>query len=111
MSIIDGIDCFHFKGIDNERANTTIELWLGKDDYLIRQRISQTTMPDGTIHTSVRKYYDFNQPISIKAPVTSSGELLDGWQVVDMASFSEPSQAPVETGTTTTTGITTTAKP
>ena len=110
---IDGITCFHFKGIDSEGANTTIELWLGKEDYLLRQRISQTIMPDSTIHTSIKKYYDFNQPITIKAPLTSSGELLDGWTVWDTASLSTPGQAPVETGTTTTTSLpyTTTTSP
>ena len=110
---IDGVDCLHFKWIDSERANSTIELWLGKGDYLIRQRISRTTMPNGKISVSIKKYYDFNQTISIKAPVTSSGALLDGWIVMDTASMSGNIQAPTETGTTMTTSLphTTTKSP
>ena len=64
-----------------ERWETVIELWIGKDDYLIRQKKSDTLMPaiePGTgeaeeekyyARGSLEKYYDFHEPIKIKPPV------------------------------------------
>ena len=61
------------------------ELWIGKDDYLIRQgkQVCQPLpgQPDYMFHmiSFTYKYYDFNEPIVIEPPVTESGELLPGW--------------------------------
>jgi hypothetical protein len=58
------------------------ELWIGKTDYLIRQwRISKAEHSnDGiTISYSTYKFSDFNQPITIEAPLDFAGILLTGW--------------------------------
>jgi hypothetical protein len=60
----------------------TGELWVGKDDYLIRQWKEVRVRPHVVYyHTSVAifNYYDFNEPIVIEPPLTESGELLEGW--------------------------------
>jgi hypothetical protein len=66
----------------------THELWIGKDDYLIRQwRITSQAIPDtktessSNINISHLKYYDLNEEIIIEPPLNESGELLDGWVV------------------------------
>ncbi|GAH78417.1 unnamed protein product, partial [marine sediment metagenome] len=60
------------------------ELWIGRDDYLIRQVKQDTQVPSediGQWNTSSAwwKYYDFNEPIEIEPPEAASGELLPGW--------------------------------
>jgi len=65
--------------------NTEIELWIGKNDNLIRQMIQTTQYPDGegqlqTTSTTMT-FYDFNEPIIIEPPLDSHGELLEGWQL------------------------------
>jgi len=65
--------------------NTEIELWIGKNDNLIRQMIQTTQFPDGEgqLQTSstTMTFYDFNEPIIIEPPLDSDGELLEGWQL------------------------------
>lgn len=66
---------------------TEVELWIGKHDYLIRQMKHDWQVPvedTGRWETSsvTIKYYDFNKPITIEAPVTASGELLPGWRLI-----------------------------
>lgn len=65
--------------------NTEIELWIGKNDSLIRQMIQTTQFPDGEgqLQTSstTLTFYDFNEPIIIESPLDSNGELLKGWQL------------------------------
>lgn len=64
------------------------ELWIGKDDYLIR-RWKETARPlpgqpaTSRYHTlvTVFDYYDFNEQIVIEPPLTESGELLPGWSL------------------------------
>ena len=115
--MIDGVDCLHYKGridmartVEEQMANldpaqpgyeqmleameqlrqmkTEVELWIGKDDYLIRQIKYDMQVPSedsgqwDTLSSKVQ-YYDFNEPIEIKPPVTASGELLPGWRLVD----------------------------
>ena len=62
---------------------TTFEVWVGKEDYLIRQMkiVSQDNGSEGETASIVRtlKFYDFNQPVTIEAPVDSGGRLLPGW--------------------------------
>jgi hypothetical protein len=65
-----------------EAGTITIELWIGKDDYLIRQWIHDNQRPgDGGVQSSVMNIslYDFNEPFTIEAPVDSQGDLLFGW--------------------------------
>jgi hypothetical protein len=121
---IEGIDCVHYRGgadvdraVDEqvanldpaqpgyeemleamERARQTkieIELWIGKDDYLIRQMKFDTQAPPEDIggwdtSSSMVRYYDFDKPIKIEPPVTASGELLPGWRLVSSPSASVP---------------------
>jgi hypothetical protein len=63
----------------------THELWVGKDDYLIRQW-KQVMQPLGQYHTYVTiiDYYDFNEPIVIEPPLTETGDLLPGWSVTTL---------------------------
>jgi len=125
---IDGVDCFHYRGrvdidrmVDERKAELDpaqrdykerlealeqqrqmkieVELWIGKDDYLIRQIKRDIEAPwrglscdpasggvvelEGWSHSSsMVKYYDFNEPITIEPPLTASGELLPGWRLV-----------------------------
>ncbi len=74
------------KGLENSlNVKTEVELWIGKDDSLIRQVIQVTQAPDseGQLHTSstTLKYYDFNQPILIEPPLDAGGNLLPGWHL------------------------------
>ena len=64
------------------------EIWIGKDDYLLRREIGsfQVTSPDtGELeftYTMTTRYYDFNQPIVIEPPVDENGEVLPGWRLL-----------------------------
>jgi len=66
-----------------EAGITTINLWIGKEDYLIRKMERVTQIPDknGVIQsgTQILRFYDLNEPIAIEAPVDSQGNLLPGW--------------------------------
>jgi hypothetical protein len=64
-----------------------VELWIDKDDYFVRQ-LARTIYPVpnasntiGYTSKTIEKYYDFNQPITIRAPLTDTGDLLPGWYV------------------------------
>lgn len=79
---IDGEDCLHYKGISQGTLGTekgSIELWVQKDDYLIRQiiQISSEQIDTGLIST---KEYEFI-PITVKAPINEAGNLITGWSV------------------------------
>lgn len=94
---IDGVECFHYRGrIVGEEAGgmrIEVELWIGKDDYLIRQMKMEheEILPEDedigpwgpSTSSSVTRFYDFNEPIEIEPPKTACGELLPGWRLVD----------------------------
>jgi len=114
---IDSVVCIHYRGrvdidrmVDEQIANLDpeqpgyeeilkgleqlrnmkieVELWIGRDDYLIRQMKNDMQVPSedtGQWDTSsaMWKFYDFNEPITIEPPETASGELLPGWCPVD----------------------------
>ena len=105
---IEGTDCLHYRGkadvegeIEKQKARldpeepgyeerlrgldalrtieTEVELWIGKDDFLIRQMKS---IMESLVHGNavvLVKFYDFNEAITIEPPTTASGELLPGW--------------------------------
>lgn len=107
---IEGTDCFHYRGrVDIDRMvnewkaeldpaqpgyeerlealeqlrnmKTEVELWIGKDDFLIRQMKS---IMESLVHGNavvLVKFYDFNEPIEIEPPEAASGELLPGWEL------------------------------
>ena len=113
---MDGADCFHYRGrVDVERQaeeekarldpeqqhyeemlksieqlrsmKAETELWIGKQDYLIRQIKYDWQVPvEDTGHwdtSSVMvRYYDLNEPIAIEPPLDAHGELLPGWDLV-----------------------------
>lgn len=112
---MDGVVCFHYHGrVDMEKqmegikANLDpsdpnyarlleemeqmrnmkhmVELWVGKDDYLIRQtrQIYQLPAEEGQWNSFglTMKYYDLNKPVTIEPPVDDSGKLLPGWQLI-----------------------------
>lgn len=64
-------------------GSTTVELWIGRDDYLLRQMKWDSQRPDtgdGIRYSSmIFKFYDFNEPFTVEAPVDSNGKLLPGW--------------------------------
>ena len=70
----------------------TIEVWIGKDDYLIRQvNIDvQFFKSDGEVYTGsvTAEYYDFNEPIEIEPPLDADGKLLPGWQYIENPQWS-----------------------
>lgn len=65
--------------------DVTHEIWIGKDDYLIRQIKTEQRGPadkNGLIFVDMAmKYFDINQPVIIEPPVDADGNLLDGWQL------------------------------
>ena len=92
---IAGADCFHLRGefdeeivksMDEQAAaiEAVVEVWIGKDDYLIRQvkHNVQIFASDGGVGTFsyLEVYYDFNEPIEIEPPLDADGKLLPGWQ-------------------------------
>jgi len=87
------------KDLENSftNVNMQIELWIGKDDNLIRQIIQTTQYPDdeGKLQTTsaTMTFYDFNEPIIIEPPLDANGELLDGWQLA--GSITPDSKQPV----------------
>jgi len=79
---IDDVECFRYRGkVDvGMEWRTDVELWIGKDDYLVRQMKSDTQIPamESTsgageekwqMISSLAKYYDFNKPIEIEPPL------------------------------------------
>lgn len=124
---VDGVDCRHYRGkFDIERMISelygskagqaearmlesmrdvvmNIELWIGKDDYLLRKSLQETSNPIPGFsgepvawNTSVAeaRYYDFNTDILIEPPMTASGELLPGWEIVDQSPAPVPQATP-----------------
>jgi len=81
---IDGVDCLHYGGTPRW-GDIPFEIWIGKDDYLIRQT-TQRTEHENAISTITTRYYDFNTNITIEPPLTTSGELLPGWEVENIQS-------------------------
>lgn len=114
---IDGVDCFHYRGrvdIDRmvdkwkaeldpaepgyeervealerqRRMKTEVELWIDKDDYLIRQmkhdmRVPSEDTGEWDTSNSIVRYYDFNEPITIEPPLDAHGELLPRWRLAE----------------------------
>ena len=69
------------------QIETDIEVWVGKDDGIIRQIKYTIQIPvdeRGHWQTSMTlvNYSDFNSSIVIEPPIDASGELLPGWYVV-----------------------------
>jgi hypothetical protein len=104
---IDNVQCLHYRGrmdmdalVEKEKAemgsqlptellqlmrrgSMQVELWVGKDDYLIRQMKRLDHMPEweaGTAEekwmrqSTVLRFYDFNEPISIEPPPPDASE-------------------------------------
>ncbi|MFC1865378.1 zf-HC2 domain-containing protein [Chloroflexota bacterium] len=94
---LDGVDCLHYTVISRWGSLTPVEVWIGKDDYLIRQ-MSQSTEDENAISTNITRYYDFNANISIEPPLVTSGELLPGWAVenIELASSLIPIDEAIE---------------
>jgi hypothetical protein len=100
---IAGVDCFHLRGefdeeivksMDEQAAaiEVVVEVWIGKDDYLIRQVTHnvQIFASDGGVGTFsyLEVYYDFNEPIEIEPPLDVDGKLLPGWQLIESSAQS-----------------------
>jgi len=83
--ILGNVYCVHYKGIEQHNPYS-IELWIGKDDHIIRQVIEEPIRssaenidPPSTKTT----FFDFNVSITIEAPLSDSGALLPDWKMAD----------------------------
>lgn len=73
-----------------QKTQHDVEVWIGKDDYLVRQ-IVYTRQPvvqgsnlvSNAVTKLTTKCFDFNVPIIIQPPLTSSGDLLPDWMVTN----------------------------
>jgi len=75
---VDGVTCYHVKGISSDE---TLELWIGKGDYLIRKKIKQTGINDAN-HEPIyvtTVYSDFDAQTAITLPLDSNRKLLPDW--------------------------------
>jgi hypothetical protein len=77
--VIDGVTCLHYIGNLKIGMATYAEIWIGKDDYLIRQ-IKQVVQSEKYIETYITRYYNFNADITIALPLDNAGNLLSGWE-------------------------------
>lgn len=77
-----------------QEIKTSIELWVGEDDGLVRQLIYEAELSSDELgqlnQVQHVRYSDINLPIAIEAPLDGSGELLPGWYMA-----SPPLPAPV----------------
>jgi hypothetical protein len=73
---VDGVDCYHYEGDleESQSKKQVVDIWVGKDDSLPRK---ETMGIDYTILFS-----NFNQPVVIAAPLTSTGDLQSGWNIL-----------------------------
>ena len=75
----------------NREISHQVDLWIGEDDYILRQIKQSIHGPDsnvGRIDTDyIQKYYDFNQPINIEPPLDTSGQILPDWEIVDISTI------------------------
>lgn len=107
---IEGVDCIHYRGkvdvdrmIEEQKAKldprqphyqemlegleamrgmkVQVELWIGKEDHLIRQLRQDIEVPLEGTSSVMMKYYDFNEPITIEPPLDADGKLLPGWEL------------------------------
>jgi hypothetical protein len=62
------------------------EFWIGKNDYTVRQM--KAVWDDSQATSVMTRFYDFNGPISIEAPLDVQGNLLPGWSLIAPDSFS-----------------------
>jgi outer membrane lipoprotein-sorting protein len=76
--VIDGVTCLHYIGT-LKIGDAELEIWIGKDDYLIRQ-IKQVVQSEKYTETYITRYYNFNADITIELPLDDSGNLLSGWE-------------------------------
>jgi len=66
-----------------------MELWIGEDDYLVRQSITviqpapDSNLISSRISRSVSHLFDFNQQIVIQPPLDITGQLLPGWSITE----------------------------
>jgi hypothetical protein len=70
-------------------VDVKIELWIGRYDYIIRQLKVNGRFPDDDegrkfVTTNVTmQFFNLNQPVTIKAPLDTNGQLLPGWWIAD----------------------------
>ncbi len=80
--VVDGTDCYIIRLTRKIEGIPYIEeiaanVWISKNDYLIRQVTSITSIPDSEpahFQVLVKSYYDFNEPINIEPPLPTVAE-------------------------------------
>lgn len=75
------------------RDEITWDVWIGKDDYLMRQADSVVRPLSDPLDVNKElintwKYSDFHEKIIINPPLTETGELEEGWTEMSMDNFS-----------------------
>ena len=69
-----------------------VELWISKEDDTVRKMQLDGRFPitgsggqqtGWSSHSTSVRFYDLNEPIEIEQPLTATGELLPGWDLVD----------------------------
>lgn len=78
---IDGVDYLHYEAI-SRLTGYLCEFLIYQDGYLVREK---TQRYEGNRTNSI-KYYDFNTDISIEPSLTTTGELLPGWEMMNIES-------------------------
>jgi len=73
------------------QSEISVELWISEDDYRVQRmvidaRLASSSSVNGVVELSgwatfktVANYTEFNAPVKIAPPLTSSGELEPGW--------------------------------
>jgi outer membrane lipoprotein-sorting protein len=76
---IDDVTCLHYKGTTKLR-DINYEIWIGKDDFLVRQ-IQNKAEDETKTYVYTTRYYNYNADMNIEAPLDDYGNLLSGWEV------------------------------
>lgn len=77
----------------------THDIWIGKNDYLIRQWTesglggSYNIWPGAETSSTTIRYFDFNEEIVIEAPLDKDGNLLEDWNLTSFPEATKPSDA------------------
>jgi outer membrane lipoprotein-sorting protein len=69
-------------------VNEQIELWVGKDDYLIRQTELNVLYPDPTMTALQICRYSYPSNLVIPSAVGADGKTLPGWYLIADSTFS-----------------------
>ena len=64
--------------------NISAEVWIGKDDYLLRQLKTVQIQPENDDLIKIVQFLSFDEPFDIEPPLNENGDLLPGWSMYPM---------------------------